>query len=286
MPSNLDFYQTLYEKLFSQVCCGPPRTSIQRFIGMGYPVTLLIIAQITSVGAWKVKTRWNWKIFLPVFAICTITGWFWGIYIEKYDPGFPGWLFLPWSITNIEFILTLEDWLFYPLCTCLFYFIFLALKKSEKKPSDAQKISLQIFHITAACFFCYFTGPCGKSLSYQCAIPGIILFFYIWDRWDVRHYLKFMTVILLIEILWDYFAVSWLSYLPGMAWASQWVYIAFDQHNNYIHSRVFLDYGTHKWAWIFKNPIEITPWFAISVGMYFYSMTVAYTKLFIDRGNR
>jgi hypothetical protein len=71
-----------------------------------------------------------------------------------------------------------------------------------------------------------------------------------------------------------------------MAWASQWVYIAFDQHNNYIHSRVFLDYGTHKWAWIFKNPIEITPWFAISVGIFFYSMTVACTKFFIDRGNR
>jgi hypothetical protein len=190
MPSNLDFYQTLYEKLFSQVCCGPPKTSMQRFIGMGYPVTLLIIAQITSVGAWKVKSRWNWKHFLPVFAICTISGWFWGIYIEKYDPGFPGWLFLPWSITNIEFILTLEDWRFYfPYYLSIFFFSVFALR-NKKNPVMLKKFPA-VFHITAAIFLLH-QGPCGKSLRTPMRPSRESLcFFYIGtDGWDT---LKFMT---------------------------------------------------------------------------------------------
>ena len=37
-----------------------------------------------------------------------------------------------------------------------------------------------------------------------------------------------------------------------MAWASQWVYIAFDQHNNY-NIQVFLDYA-HINGPDFKNP--------------------------------
>jgi hypothetical protein len=279
MATNIEIVEQLAERLYSQVYCGPPTSFLERTIGYGYPIALIIIALVTVVGCILLRSRWNWRIFLPIQILCSITGWFWGIYIQIYDPDFPGWIFLPWSISNVQFILTLEDWLFYPLCTFLFYFLFRLISKSSKLSNDSTKLSLQIFHIATTCFFCYFSSICGKSLSYQCAIPAIVLFFYIWDRWDVRHYLKFMALILFIEIMWDFIAVSWLSYIPGMAWASHWVYIIFDAQNNYAHSRVFLDYGTHRWAWIFKNPIEITPWFALSVGMYFYSMTVACQKL-------
>lgn len=283
MANNTEFLEQVAEKLYSQVYCGSPTTLFERIIGYGYPITLVVITLVSVIGCVRLKSKWNWQVFLPVLALCSVTGWLWGSYIQKYDPDFPGWLFLPWSITNVQFILTLEDWLFYPLCTFLFYFIIRKISESQKVSTDSQKLLIQSFHIAIVCFFCYFSSVCGRSLSYQCAIPAIILFFYIWDRWDIRHYLKFMATVVIFEIMWDYIAVSWLSYIPGMAWASNWVYIIFDPRNDYMHSKVFLDYGTHRWAWIFKNPIEITPWFAISVGMYFYSMTVACEKFITSR---
>lgn len=276
--TNKDLYEDLKLKLFSQNKDGVPKGIFQRLIGWGYPIALIVIWVIAIIGAIKLRKIWKWKVFAIVFTLCSITGWLWGIYIEKYDPEFPGWLFLPWSICNLEFLLTLEDWLFYPACTFLFYYIFRAIKEDRNNKNENLKIWTSIIHILITCFFCYFTAICGKSLAIQCAIPAIVLFFYAWDYWDIRHYFKFMGLVLVFEILWDYLAVSWLSYIPGMAWASQWVYITFDIDGNYLHSKVFLDYAKYPWAWIFKNPIEITPWFGLSVGMYFYALMIAVEK--------
>lgn len=276
METNKKRCDELQSELYSQVKDGQPKTLIQKIIGYGYPIMLVFISLVSIIGT--VKSKWNWKIFFPIFLICTISGWFWGIYIETYDPNFPGWLFLPWSITNIEFILTLEDWLFYPVCTLLFFFVFVSIKRTANDSKFSHKLICQFFHIVLTFFFCYFSAVCGQSLCYQCAIPAIILFFYAWDNWNVKHYLKFISLLVIFEIFWDYFAVSWLSYIPGMSWASQWVYITFDVQNNYLHSSVFLDYSKFKWAWIFKNPIEITPWFGIAVCMYFYALYISYEK--------
>lgn len=275
--TNLQFYFELKEKLFSQLKDGFPNTLIEKIVALGYPIVLIFILIVAIIGAIRFRKIWNWKIFTIVFSLCSVTGWMWGIYIQKFDPNFPGWLFLPWSVSNIEFILSFEDWLFYPFCTFLFYSFFRWIKESSFK-DDNLKICVTISHILITCFFCYFSSICGISLALQCAIPAILLFFYAWDRWDVKHYLKFIFIVLLFEIIWDFIAVSWISYIHGMAWASQWVYIGFDANGNYIHSKVFIDYGKYPWAWVFKSPIEITPWFGLSVGMYFYSIVIAVDK--------
>lgn len=283
--TNREFYERNKEegKLDSQVKDGPPKTRGQKALAMGYPIVMVFVWLVGFLGAFLQKPKkWNWKTFWVVFPVCSITGLMWGIYIEKIDPNFPGWLFLPWTVSNKEFLLMLEDWTFYPGCALLFYLIFRALKAGQPS-GDGPKIAVTGLHITVTCFFCYFSAACGKTLAWQCAIPSLFLFFYAWDKWNLSHYTKFMLLFVIpFEVVWDLVAVSLLSYIPGMAWASQWVYVAFDVSGKATHSSVFLSYNDHPWAWILKNPIEITPWFAVSVGMYFYSMVIA-TDKFLGR---
>jgi hypothetical protein len=130
-------------------------------------------------------------------------------------------------------------------------------------------------------FFAYFGSVCGRTVAFHFAGVSIFLFFYVWDRWDTLHYLKILLFIMAFATIWDWAAVSWIAKIPGMSWASGWMYLTFDSSGVAHHSSVFLSYEKYRWAWIFNNPIEITPWFGIAGGMFIYSVAMGIEK-FID----
>lgn len=280
---NLDSNKERYDKLKdsgdldSTLKDGPPKNSLQKIIGLGYPIIVLILTIVTSFFLIFKRSKMNFKVFLPHMIIGSLCGWFWGIYMEKYDALFPGWLFHPWSVVGPEWVLTLEDWLFYPVCGAFFYVIFALIKNKESSPEWSKWI-FQIFHISVTLFFIYFTGIAGKSIAFQFALVSIPLFFYAWDRWDTVHYLKLFAFIVLFATLWDWAAVTWITKIPGLSWASQWIYLTFDSSGGPHHSSVFLSYTEHRWAWIFNNPIEITPWFGTAGAMFTYSLNMALNK--------
>jgi hypothetical protein len=277
--SNKDRYTELKEKgyLNSTLKSGVPSTVLQKIIAIGYPIIVVIITFVTSYLIFSKRSKMNFKVFVPHMLIGSLCGWFWGIFLEKYDPLFPGWLFHPWAVVGTEWILTLEDWLFYPVCGAFFYTLF-RLLNNRFHSSEKSKWTFQIFHISITLFFLYFTGIAGRTIALQFAVVSILLFFYAWDQWDTKHYLKLFLFITLFAALWDWAAVSWVAKIPGLSWASQWVYVTFDSSGLPHHSSVFLSYVDNRWAWIFNNPIEITPWFGIAGAMFTYSLVMALDK--------
>lgn len=287
---NLDSNKERYKKLKkegdidSSLKDGEPDKTSHKLLALGYPIIVAIITFVTTYLLFSKRSKMKFKVFVPHMIIGSVCGWFWGIFMEKYDPLFPGWLFHPWSVVGPEWVLTLEDWLFYPVCGAFFYTLFRLISNREKS-SEWSKWIFQIFHISITIFFLYFTGIAGRTIALQFAVISILLFFYTWDRWDTKHYLKMFLFITVFATIWDWAAVSWVAKIPGFAWASQWIYLTFDSSGLPHHSTVFLSYAQNGWAWIFNNPIEITPWFGIAGAMFTYSLVMALDK-FITGNNK
>lgn len=280
MNTNKDIHEKLSKegKLESNLKNGKPKTIPQKILALGYPIIVLIMLIGTVITLIKNKHKMRWNVFIPHMIIGSVCGWMWGIYMEKFDPEYPAWLFHPWAIIGPEWFITLEDWLFYPVCGAMFYVIYRLLKYDPSKTKEWTKWAFQIFHIAITLFFIYFTAPCGKSIAFQFAVVPIFLFFYTWNKWDTSHYIKLLIFVVVFAAVWDWAAVSWIHYIPGFAWASQWVYVSFDAMGNPHHSSVFLSYTNCRWAWIFDNPIEITPWFGIAGAMFTYSLALSLDK--------
>jgi hypothetical protein len=201
--------------------------------------------------------------------------------MQKYDPRFPGWLFAPWSIIGPDFGLTLEDWIFLPASTTLFYAVY--RKVSIKRPFP----QTSSFHVGVVCFYGFLsvlafiiTGFAGKMEILMFIVPSMVLYWYARKTIDVKKFIMLQLFIVLFEVGWDLFAVSLLHSIPGLSWASQWSYISFDVTGQCHHSSVFLDYATHRWAWLLENPVEITPLFGLCGGILNYVMFAAGDKYF------
>ena len=201
----------------------------------------------------------------------SLMGWGWGASILYYDPNYPAWMIHPWGMIGIDWIMTIEDWLFYPVSGGLFYCIYLFVTGSNK-PHETLKWAVQIAHIGLTVFWLALGSYGGVSCATWFAIPAIIIFFLTWHDWDVVRYLKMSVVVALVFCaLWDVTMVSLVSMIAGLESCSSWIYVTFDAAGVAYHSKAFLDYNTHGWAWIFNNPIEITIWFGITGAMYTYA---------------
>ncbi len=282
MKTNKDYYEQAKNKgqLHSQLKDGKPKGSFQKIIAMGYPITVLIMGIVTGIWTFLRKEDMKWKVFWPFITLTTISGYMWGWFILKADPDYTSWLFYPWTSVGEIFGMCIEDWLFYPICSTLFYLIYRKYK-STSVSKDITKIWFMIIAILFTQFFLYFTDLCGRILAIQSAIFGLLLIFYVWDRLDVKHFLKFAVFMILFAGIWDYIAVSLLA--KHWAWCSHWAYITFDISGMHYHSSVYLDYGRYPWAWILNNPIEITPWLAISTSYYIYFIIASLDKLFFPK---
>jgi len=287
MESNKERHDDLEKKgeIYSEIKDGKPKTSLEKIIAKGYPILIGVIAIITGLLIASRKKVMRWDVYFPYLLFSCICGWSWNIYMENIDPKYPGWILHPWAILGPEWLNTLEDWLFYPVCGSFFYVIFRIINNSNKSPEWAKWL-IQAIHLIMTLFFIYYGAVAGRSIAIQSAAVGIVLFFYTWERWDVKHYLKMFTFIVLFAGLWDWAAVSWITRIPGWSWAAQWFYISFDASGQAHHSSLFLSYDQHRWAWIFNNPIEITPWFGIASAMFTYSVTMAIEKFIDTNKNR
>ena len=284
--TNKDFIQELQKKkqLYSLEKDGKPTTILQKIFALAYPITLLFLIIINFLLLIKIKNI-RWKTFIPLVIIGCILGWSWDILILKYDPEYPAFIFPLWAVSGIEYILTLEDWLFFPVCTILFYCIYRLLPQGSPTSSNTYHSLIITFYTICTLFFLIFGALAGRSQSIMLAAPGILLYWYAKDTINVKKFLTIQFFIWIFEALWDWAAVSWIHYIPGFSWASQWAYITFDAQGGYHHSKVFLDYGKYSWAWIFDNPIEITPWNAISGGILNFSLIAALDKFFYKKAN-
>lgn len=252
-------------------------------LSKGYHIVLVLFTAIAGAVAIGLGKRWRWKVFLPYMALLCTAGWIWEAIVLNADPHFPAWLFRPESIFGVDFIMTLEDWLFYPVCAALFYAFYRIV---ENKVADFRNTRVRTVVVwvgfggcvVSSAFFGIFGALCGRSLALMFGVPALLLWLYARDAINAKLFVFFFVFVVGVEVLWDWTTVAWIHQIPGLAWAVQWSYVTFDAAGNPTHSSIFLPYTTHRWAWIFENPIEITPWFGI-VGAYInYISIVALDK--------
>jgi hypothetical protein len=287
MKSNRRYYNELDREgvLYSLVKDGRPGTLIDRTLGFAYPLTLLTIIAVCTVAFVRIRRlRERWKTGVYGVAAASVLGVGWCLWALKCDPVYPGWFFPPWAVTGIEFGLTLEDWLFMPATTVLFYVLYrmVRMPTSGIVSTRLHVIVLGVYGALAVVFFCV-SSLAGKTQTLVFLLPGMVLYWYSRDTINFRKFLLFQAIVIGLEMVWDWTAVSWIHYLPGKAWASQWVSLTADSLGGHHHSKIFLDYDVHRWAWIFANPVEITPWMGICGGMLDFSIFSSADKYFYGK---
>ncbi|HAJ80122.1 MAG TPA: hypothetical protein DCO75_10155 [Fibrobacteres bacterium] len=273
LKSNAEYWNELFRdgKVFSYIKDGMPESSWQHLVALAYPVTLIVMISISLVFMKIIRpSQWKWKTYFFSIFTGTATGGLWCLIMLKSDPAYPGWLFAPWSATGFECGLTLEDWLFLPASTTLFYSLYRWLHTRDY----SKKIPLR-FHEMVICFYglislvtLLIAKTAGRMEIVMFIIPGMVLYWYVKDSINFKKFIYLQLFVVFFEVFWDLFAVSFLHYIPGLSWASQWTYISFNAAGKCFHSNIFIDHSTNQWAWILMNPIEITPLFGICGGLF------------------
>lgn len=281
-PSNDEYYERNRREgnLHSILKDGPaPNSGWKGLLSHGYHVVLVVFTAVSAFVAAKLGKQWRWKVFIPYMILLCGAGWLWEALVLRADPHFPAWLFRPESIVGIDIVMTLEDWLFYPVCAMLFYAFYRLVEQRTPDFTNARARAVVLwggFAFCALCtiFFGVFGALCGRSLALFFGIPALVLWLYARTSINARLFLYFFLFVVAVEVVWDWTTVAWIHQIPGLAWAVQWSYVTFDAAGEPTHSSVFLSYTKYPWAWLFENPIEITPWFGI-VGAYINFIAIA-----------
>ena len=267
--SNKEFYQDNLQRgyLYSLVKDGEGgEQGIDLLINYSYPGALLIVIVITILLFLLCRKRWGWNQFLLYLFPISLAGWVWNIFIAKIDTSYPAWLYRPKGILGFEWMLTVEDWIFCPVIASLFYGVYRLLEPRVtdlKKGRSGWLLTSFMLFLMICLFFLVFGSMCGRSLAVLYGIPILVLWVMCWKWMNLRLFGVCMLFALLFEAFWDYGAVSGLPAVSGYSWASGWIYLSFDAWGKAYHSSVFLSYEKYPWAWIFNNPIEITPWYGM-----------------------
>jgi hypothetical protein len=283
--TNAEYWDYLSREdiLYSLLKDGIPDTLTDKLIAALYPITLCIIIGCCIFAFRKLKDgQRRWKTWLFSITFGTLTGGTWCFIMQKLDPLFPGWIFPPWSITGVEFGLVIEDLIFLPASTTLFYAVYRFVTIADFQTQKRSRIYFTVFFVfTVLSIICLIGADiAGRTEVLAFILPALVCYIYTRNTINIKHFLVLQLCIVGFEVLWDLYAVSLLHRLPGMAWSSQWTYIVFNDAGAYFHSNIFLDYGTHRWAWLFDNPVEITPLFGICGGILNCCMFAAGDRFF------
>ena len=269
-PNQSELYSTLKD--------GKPSGTWQDILAKMYPIILGILAFLVAYLYRPIRKKLGVRFILYI-ALGSVVGWTWNWFTVVYGPNFPGWLYHPWSVLFSNRGMVFEDFIFYPLCGALFYLVRYHVPDIGVSKEVYKNITLTLMIALIIILTCVF-GPGGRSISCWFAFPG---FFMLWlTRKDLnlpRFFIVGMFVVL-FGSNWDTLVTTIIPSIPGLSWASEWVYISFDAQGTAHHSTLWLSYGTHRWAWVGNVPVEIMYWFNISGWWFIYGMAQICEKYF------
>jgi hypothetical protein len=179
------------------------------------------------------------------------------------DPQCAGWWYEPHKIWGSVGLVAYEDIVFYPICGALFYLVRLVIPMTKSKIDPYLKITTLITLCLLGILSLIIFNTGGKSSTYWFLIPGLGMFIYSYKEINIGRFLFTGLFIIVLASVWD-------------LWIKDWFYITADL----LHSNLWLDYKTHKWAWIGRSPVEITPWFSISGWVFIYPLAQVCEKKF------
>jgi hypothetical protein len=284
MNTNKEIHNKLEQegKLYSTLKDGEPKTTFQKILAKAYPIILGVMFITALVWLRKVKDSLNWKAFIVYLIIGAVFGWSWTMVMTFYDPHMPGWMYHPWAIIGLEWGVTIEDIFFYLLCGALFYVIRSFIPNIGSNDNPCKVLVLISFWILAALSIIFFNKG-GLSITIWFLFPGALLFMLAYREINIPRFMIVGVIIVIFASVWDIMAVTIIPSIKGYSWASQWIYITWDAQGIPTHSKLWLDYTTHRWAWIGNSPIEITPWFSICGWIFIYSLAQVCEKYLIKK---
>jgi hypothetical protein len=227
-----------------------------------YSVILFLMALVTIGGLIKLRNKFQGKVFIVYMSIGSLFGYTWQFFITYMDPKFCGWWYEPHKIWGSIGLISYEDIAFYPICGAFFYFIRLTIPNINTVKNYLLNffsiIILSIIGITSLLVF----NLGGISSTLWFLIPGLFMIVYTMKELNFFRFIFTGIFIVVLASVWD-------------LWIKDWIYITADLN----HSKLWLDYASHKWAWIKGSPIEITPWFSISGWVFIYPLAQTCEKI-------
>jgi hypothetical protein len=254
--------------LYSTLKDGEPSGIKQNILAKMYPIILSILAFLIIYFYKHIKL--NSRFIVYIF-VGSLFGWTWNWFTVIYDSNYPGWLYHPWSVIFSNRGMVFEDFLFYPLCGALFYLVRYHIPDIGASKNSFKNIVLIVQFIIIV-LLTYLFNSGGRSISLWFAIPGTLMLWITKDSWNLPRYFIVGMFVVLFGSNWDMIVTTIIPSIPGLAWASEWVYISFDAQGVAHHSTLWLDYSTHRWSWVGNIPIEIMYWFNISGWWFIYGL--------------
>lgn len=276
MKTNKEFNTINKDNLYSTYKDGKPKGILQFLIAHTYQLILITLTGLIIKGLKDI----NYKQFSIYIIVGAIFGWSWNVFMNQFDPNFPGWLYHHWSIIGWEFGgVVFEDIIFYVVCGGFFYIL------QNKIPEFGKGTALQKYIVVGvmsllSILSCIIFGLAGVSITLWFMLTAIAFFIIAKDQIYLGKMFVIVGFVILFASMWDILVITIIPSIKGYAWASSWVYITFDINNIPHHSSLFLDYTNNRWAWIGNSPIEITPWFSICGGFFCYTLAEVVRKLF------
>lgn len=263
---NTLFWEENKQILAQYLINGLPEGTFETALSKAYGIILLTIIIMLIVISKRNYNRIPWKLVIYYVMICTVFGYTWGVFAANISSKGPAWAFLPWTILGIDTFLVFEDMIFYPMSALLFYYFYYFIGRSSGVSTDRAKHIVQGLHIVMSIIALYIFEVIGISIVFWFTIPSIILFYYVWDQWSVKHYFVIFAIILAFAGVWDLVGTTFTAQWIDAQWAYQWVYAR--------------DTSLFKQEYYIGNsPLAITPWLGIAGAMFSYSLALALHKI-------
>jgi hypothetical protein len=235
------------------------------FLQKGYFDIMVVLGLIGCYNLISKRRVVNWFKFFSFLLFSTVFNYTWGIYNANLVTTGPAWVFLDGGWTGIEWLITLDDSIFYVVCEICFYFLFFAIKGSDSHLNDWRRgqIVTKSLHVLLGVVSFFILGQCGISVTVLFLIPAAILS--LSTKINIKHYWLLFLYCIFFSTAWDYAATTWIRALTGHGWAAQWVY----------NPDPALFVKSWEWLWGWNSPASITPWYSIA-GIYFNYMLLAF----------
>lgn len=233
-----------------------------------YAIILFLMNLLTVYGLIKLRNKFQIKVFVVYMSIGSFFGWTWQIFVTYIDPNYCGWWYERHKIIGSIDLVSYEDVVFYPICGAFFFLIRLILPDIQWKLNYKAILGSIIFIGILGLLSIIIFEVGGKSSTYWFLIPGLLLMIYTRNELNFFRFIMAGIFIISFATIWDLYVKDWL-------------YITADLH----HSKIWLDYTTHKWAWIKRSPVEITPWFSFCGWVFIYPLAQACEKTLLKKSN-
>ncbi len=166
-----------------------------------YTVTIIYLILMSYVIIYYNPKMFTTKKFLFWLVASCMVGWIEFVMFLRFD----AWVFDPKHITGLKLLgVTIEDYLFCPAFSIIFYALYHKLKFKFKQrvfnPTDKMIFALVVSGIMVAY---YDMGSLFAKYMFFRAALGWIGLIYCWNYSSFRHCITFLFVVYLIGFGWD-----------------------------------------------------------------------------------